>query len=211
MRSAIYTFRENISSVKTLHELHRVFNESIPALDLSEILRAELVMAVSALDCYLHDIVIINMSNITFQDVDITSLPSAYKDFPIRMQYAKQILTAENVDEQKQLIQLALVKSLHEFSFESSRTVEKALSYIGVRHIWTNLADRLNRPSNDIKKELDIIIHRRNIIAHQADIVDRTSGEKQSISREEIDPVIRFIENFVLNIDAIVEEQIASA
>ena len=47
---SIEQFRLNMQSVKNLHSIVDAINISTPALDLSEILRAEIVLSVSALD-----------------------------------------------------------------------------------------------------------------------------------------------------------------
>lgn len=57
MREPINSFKESIESIKSLHALHKHLCSLLPAIDLSEILRAEIVLIVSAFDCFIHDIV----------------------------------------------------------------------------------------------------------------------------------------------------------
>ncbi|NET03297.1 MAG: hypothetical protein F6K16_00885 [Symploca sp. SIO2B6] len=65
MQSALDQFRISISRVRDLIALHNSINaQATPALDVSDILRASLVLAVSALDYYIHEVVILGMLEI---------------------------------------------------------------------------------------------------------------------------------------------------
>jgi len=57
MQAAIDQFRTNINRVRHLGAIYRALKaQTTEVLDLSDILRAELVMAVSALDHYIHEV-----------------------------------------------------------------------------------------------------------------------------------------------------------
>lgn len=203
MRNAHSTFERNLNSVKTLHAIHEQFIQTYSALDLSEILRAEYVLTVSAFDCYLHDLVQSKMHAITFE-LESEHLPSEYAKFKIPIGTIKLFLGASG-DDQKQILHAALKKSLSEFSFESPQTVERALGYIGVNKVWTKVASVLKRKPEEIRKQLSLIIFRRNCIAHQADIANYTDDSKQPITREDVSEVIAFIESLVDSIDGVVK------
>ena len=65
MQSAIEQFRVSIARVRDLIYLHNsVKAQSTPALDLSDILRSALVLVVSALDYYIHEVVTLGMLEI---------------------------------------------------------------------------------------------------------------------------------------------------
>ena len=203
MRNALNTFNRNMDSIKTLHAIHEQFVKIYTALDLSEILRAEYVLIVSAFDCFLHDIVQNYMHHITFEIDDTALIPNEYRKFKMPLDTLKSILEASD-ETKKQILHIALKKSLSEFSFESSKTVESAMSYIGVNKVWTKIAGLLGVGAEDIKKQLDMIIFRRNCIAHQADIANYTDESKQLIEREDVDEVINFIERITNIINTLV-------
>ena len=203
MRDALETFNRNMDSIKTLHAIHEQFVKIYTALDLSEILRAEYVLIVSAFDCFLHDIVQNYMHHITFEIDDTALIPNEYRKFKMPLDTLKSILEASD-ETKKQILHIALKKSLSEFSFESSKTVESAMSYIGVNKVWTKIAGLLGVGAEDIKKQLDMIIFRRNCIAHQADIANYTDESKQLIEREDVDEVINFIERITNIINTLV-------
>jgi hypothetical protein len=65
MQPALDQFRISIDRVRDLISIHNsVKAQSTPALDLSDILRAALVLAVSALDYYVHEVVTLGMLEI---------------------------------------------------------------------------------------------------------------------------------------------------
>lgn len=65
MQSALDQFRISISRVRDLISLHNSLNaQSTTALDLSDMLRSALVLGVSALDYYVHEVVTLGMLEI---------------------------------------------------------------------------------------------------------------------------------------------------
>jgi hypothetical protein len=65
MQIAIDKFRDNMAHVKNLATIHNGLSSmTTSALDLSDILRAELVLAVSAFDAFIHDLARIGMLEI---------------------------------------------------------------------------------------------------------------------------------------------------
>jgi hypothetical protein len=65
MQSALDQFRISISRVRDLIALHNsVKAQATGALDVSDMLRAALVLAVSALDYYVHEVVTLGMLEI---------------------------------------------------------------------------------------------------------------------------------------------------
>ncbi len=65
MQSALDQFRISISRVRDLIALHNSLNaQSTTALDLSDMLRSALVLGVSALDYYIHEVVTLGMLEI---------------------------------------------------------------------------------------------------------------------------------------------------
>lgn len=65
MQSALDQFKISIARVRDLIALHNSLKaQATPALDLSDMLRAALVLAVSALDYYIHEVVTLGMLEI---------------------------------------------------------------------------------------------------------------------------------------------------
>lgn len=64
-QNVLLQFNENAKRIKDLHSIYKVIkNSTSEIIDLSDILRAEIVLIVSALDCYIHNIVKVMMIDI---------------------------------------------------------------------------------------------------------------------------------------------------
>jgi hypothetical protein len=62
MQSALNAFANNLERVRYLHALHASFSGRVTAVvGLSDLLRAEVVLAVSALDHYIHELTRVGM------------------------------------------------------------------------------------------------------------------------------------------------------
>jgi len=96
MLLALDQFRISIARVRDLISIHNsVKAQSTPALDLSDILRAALVLAVSALDYYVHEVVTLGMLEIhRGQRSEPNPLPnssqSAFSRFQVSLGGARQ-------------------------------------------------------------------------------------------------------------------------
>ncbi|PSB23299.1 hypothetical protein C7B61_11340 [filamentous cyanobacterium CCP1] len=96
MQSALDQFRTSIGRVRDLISIHNSFKaQATGALDLSDILRAALVLAVSALDYYVHEVVRLGMLEIhrgqrpepSFKP---TATQSAFSRFQVSLGSARQ-------------------------------------------------------------------------------------------------------------------------
>jgi hypothetical protein len=96
MQSAIKQFKDSIERVRDLIALHNsVKAQSTAALDLSDILRAALVLSVSALDYYIHEVVTLGMLEIhrgqrSEPNPSGNSSKSAFSRFKISLGGARQ-------------------------------------------------------------------------------------------------------------------------
>jgi len=197
MSRALLSFNQNIESIKVLDNLHKYFESLLTALDLSEILRAEIVLIVSAFDCYIHDIVKYGMMDIFNEKRDTNK---KFEDFSIPFSLVKQVLLAETETERNNIIELAIKKVNSKDSFQSPINVANALQLISVKKIWNLVKEDMELSPIDIEKKLGLIIHIRNNIVHEAGI-NRLTGEKNEILREDLEHIFGFIKKLVNSID----------
>ncbi len=198
----INQFQQNIESIKVLDAIYAYLNPKVTSFDLSEILRAEFVLIVSAFDCYIHDIVREGMLEI-FEGGKGSN--SDFENFSLPFKTVNQLLKATDQPTRKQIIDIAIKEITSKDSYQSPRSIENALGLISVKKIWTLLGKELNRPTDDIKHQLNLIINRRNKIAHEADI-DRATGLKKAISESDIKLAMEFIESLAKTLDAIINK-----
>ena len=70
MQTAIDQFRWNLARVRNLGSLHSILSaQTTAALNLTDLLRSELVMTVSTLDLYVHEVVRLGMLECFGDDV----------------------------------------------------------------------------------------------------------------------------------------------
>lgn len=183
----IDSFKESMESVKTLHALHGTLCEKLPAMDISEILRAEVVLLVSALDCFIHDVVRKGLMEI-FNDKN----KNISDRLSITLSTTKQMLLSESDTEKQEVLETAIKQILSKQSYQSSHNIEDALQLISVSKPWSSIEKNMGIKAEDIKKQLGVVIRRRNQIAHESDRKN-LMGERNDIERGDIDEMICFI------------------
>ena len=192
MQKAIQQLRLNIKSIKDLDLIYSLISENYPLLEeqSSEILRAEIVLTVSALDCFIHDIVKQGMIE-TYQGDRIES--NLFKNFQIPFKSLQLIEKAEQVNDKRGYLEIAIKEANSKDSYQSPKSIEYALQLINIKSVWKNLAELMDISAEDVKGELALIVNRRNKIAHEADY-DDLKGCKTLINRQNVNDVTQFIE-----------------
>ncbi len=199
MRSALDQFQTNIERVRNLGAIYKVLNaQTTEILDLSDLLRAEFVMAVSALDQYIHEIVRLGMLEAYHGE---RTHAQASLRFKITLESVLQgisIPTSDNwLDDQ--------IKLRHAYqSFQHPDKIADAVRLISDIQLWNEVASHLGMPAQDVKQKLNLIVNRRNQIAHEADIDPSFPGQRWPIDEILADDAIDFIEQLVNTIYLIV-------
>lgn len=177
-------FDSAINQVNELLAVH-TFLSSIPASPVADnILRASLTMLVSALDTYIHELVV---------NALLFELSKGYSVFHIeKVRISLKCASDESFDDRFAIIESELRRQFSRESFQSSRQIENILSSIGIKKIWGKLSNRMDISPEDIKRKLDLLVRRRNQIVHEGDLDSLHS--LQDISRIEIDESYRFIQ-----------------
>ncbi len=197
----INSFKNNIKSVRQLDKIYLLIKDKLPLLeeDLSEILRAEIFMSVSALDCYIHDLVRVGIVS-TYDGSTPTT--KQIDEFQIPLLCAKLIDSASNLSDKLSFLDYAIRNVNSSDSFQSPRSIEKALGIINLKKIWSSISPLMGLSSDDIQSRLSLIIFRRNKIAHESDF-DYLTGVKNTITHSDTLGVIDFIEKFCESIEKI--------
>jgi hypothetical protein len=71
--------------------------------------------------------------------------------------------------------------------------------------LWNEIANKTGKSANDLKKQLDLIVDRRNKIAHEADIDPSFPGNRWPIDEDMVKDAIDFIEKLVETIEIIIQ------
>lgn len=189
-------FARNYQAVRELGNIYSFLYPQVTAIDVSELLRAEFVLAVSAFDCYMHEIVRAGLVDLLFGCRNERGL----KCVELPLDFVKIALNISDEHERRQFVDASIKRQLSKDSYQSPKSVEYAMGLIGVKHLWTELSSRMGIAPNQIKETLALIVNRRNKIAHEADYDDYIGG-KTEIEKQWVDDSIEFISSFVEKTD----------
>ncbi len=165
MHVAIEQFRRDIQRVRGLGSLYRVLSlQTTQALDLSDLLRSELVMVVSALDHFVHELVRLGMLEVSRSERAQTE---AYLRFQVTLGSA-----LDGVDNPGNASWLEdQIRSRNGYrAFQDPDNIADAIRLISGVELWNAVADEMDSTARDIRALLRLIVDRRNKIAHESDI-----------------------------------------
>lgn len=199
MQSALDGFSENIKRVHLLHSLHASFSGQVTSvIDLSDLLRAEVVLAASALDYYIHELTRLGMLQCWRGERPQTE---AFRKFPMPAGAASALLVdrsqAESIFENE-------VRSRHSFvTFQQPKNIADAVRLFSDVPLWDSVGARLGTTAKATKASLALIIDRRNKIAHEADVDPSYPGQRWPIDRVLVQDMLQTIEQTVYAIHAV--------
>ena len=174
----------------------------------SELLRSAIIAAVSALDRYLHDLVVDHSWNLLRKKG--AEIPKELRQLKLPI-----LQTIHGLDRLRKsptarpgtLIKQAIQEELHKIhTFQSPSSVSVASQMLGIKGFWDNVAKKMpNSPSNKtVQDTLKKISIRRNQIVHEADLIRKTRSRAitlRDISERQAEEWVGWIKNFVNAID----------
>ncbi len=189
MQAAIDQFRVNIARVRNLGVIHNTLNvQTTAAIDLSDILRSEMVMAVSALDFYIHEIARLGMLEIYHETRPETS---AFLRFQISLESVRQAVSNPMNDDWLE----HEIRERHSWrSFQQADHIADAIRLISDISLWEQVSNHLGMPAQDAKEQVNLIADRRNKIVHEADMDPTPYDTRWTIDAALVDDAINFIE-----------------
>lgn len=189
MQPAIDQFRLNIRRIKSISGLYKALRAiTTEAIDTSDILRTQIVMIVSAFDFFIHEIVRLGMLEAHRGNRDKTG---AFFRYRVSLESVQRIGDSLDTDEWLD----SEIRFQHGWkSFQHSDKVAEAIRLISDKSLWEEVGQQMTKPSREIKQQLDLIVDRRNKIAHEADI-DPTYNTYWPIDEILVDDVVDFMEN----------------
>ena len=199
MLSALEQFRINIARARDVGSVAQVLAiQTTPALDVSDILRAELVMAVSVLDHYVHELVRLGMLD-------------AYRNSRVRtptfLQFQVSLAAAMDgiADPQGEVWLEQEIRARHGYqTFQSPENIARAINLISPIHLWSEVANHFQMTSQSVRNTLSAIVDRRNQIAHEADMDPSFPGTRWPIDEQMVTEAVDFIERLAETIYEIV-------
>ena len=189
MQVAIEQFRTNLRRVRNLGSIAGVLDsQTTQALDLSDVLRAELVFAVSALDQFVHEVVRLGMLD-SYRGSRVRT--QGFLGFQVSLEGVLESLDAGN-GEQWLDDQIRTRNSYR--SFQTPDNIAEAVRLVSEISLWNEVAKRMDMSSQEVRETLHLIVSRRNQIAHEADVNPSPYEDRFSIDRKMVTEAVEFIE-----------------
>lgn len=192
--------------LSTLHVF--LENNVVGVLQPDELLRAEWVMRVSALDLYIHELVAQAMIA-SFEGRRPAS--PAYLKFQVSTETLNRIRAAESPSEASAAFDLYVRSYLSRVTYQSPDDIAEGVRLCSTVELWNEVALKLGATqatksdsAKSLKTDLSLIVRRRNIIAHEGDLQQSPLREPLSINRADLTSVRDQIERLVRAIDDVV-------
>lgn len=198
-------------SVLILRESVGIDREHFAHDYVAELLRGAVVASISALDRYLHDLVLQHCWKLLSKPE--SQIPNELKKIAVSVTATKRALQLLRKDPKARpghIVKKAIQERLHrDYTFQKPDDVLKAAKMLGVLNFWQAVADEMPGapPKGDVISYLRNIAKRRNQIVHEADLVLKTKAKEitlRDISRTDAGEWVDWITEFVNAIDRVV-------
>ncbi|MBZ5573307.1 MAG: hypothetical protein LAO09_15670 [Acidobacteriia bacterium] len=188
MQQAIDQFRQNLDRVRNIHAIYlRVSSMVTPVVDLTDVLRAEVVMIVSALDHYIHEVTRLGMLEVF--DGKRPSTP-AFLRFDVSLECMLGVIGGTTSAGQLE----SEIRTRHGFqSFQNPERVADALRLFSNVELWKAVAVELKEDPKTLKDRVQLLVERRNKIAHEADLDPSFPGVLWPINPPMAEQAIQFV------------------
>lgn len=189
MYSAIRQFRDNLHRARELGVLSSaVASITTAAIDVSDMWRAQIVLGVSALDHLIHEMARLGM-------IESAAGARPKTDAFRRFQCPLEAVDLGFNGQPHEVWLGEAVREKHSWlSFQSPDKIAEAIRLISSKRLWDEVGNELSMSVGDVKMRLDIIIDRRNKIAHEADMDPTNPGFRWPITESMAKDSLDFIE-----------------
>lgn len=178
------------------------------ALAPDELLRAEWVARLSALDLYIHELVAQRMREI-FEGVRPTT--PGFLKFQIPNDVLVRILKPQSLTDRSSAFELEVRNKLSILTYQDPEKIADAIRLISDVELWNEIALKLgatketkNVEGKKLKLELSLIVQRRNKIAHEGDLQPSSPRIPWPVEKVDVKHVTEIINKIVKAIDQIV-------
>lgn len=198
---------QRCDEIKALHTY--LVGKLTLAMSADELLRAEWVARVSALDLYVHELVAQNMVKI-FEGIR-NSCPG-FSKFHCSSDALLRIKNAPTPRDARAAFDLEVRSKLSRVTYQFPNDIADGIRLISVQELWNEIAlskgataATKSEKAKELKKDLSLIVERRNKIAHEGDLQPSIPRAPWPISRSDVSYAAKFIEELVRAIDVIVK------
>lgn len=182
------SFSESISRATQLGGLHNAVRSlTTDAVDPSDLLRSQIVQAVSAFDYLIHEITVQGMLDV----YDGFRAPTgAYSNFriPLSSLHGTNSLVTRAAFE-------SAIRDRHSYlSFQRPGKVADAIRLFSSVELWNEVGNNIGRDVATLKGDINLAIDRRNKIVHEADLDPSYPGQRWPIGESDAAGVVYLFE-----------------
>lgn len=178
------------------------------AMSVDELLRAEWVSRVSALDLYVHELVAQNMVQI-FEGTR-NNCPG-FSKFHCSSETLLRIKNAATAAHATAAFDFEVRSKLSRVTYQLPEDIADGIRLVSGIELWNEVALAKGATTvtktavaKNLRKDLSIMVERRNKIVHEGDLQPSIPRTPWPISRADVSYVATFIEDLVRTIDKIV-------
>lgn len=182
MKQALSSFDSALARVEHMGGIVLALDRlTTPIVDSSDILRSQIVLAVSALDYFVHELAVLGMLEV-FDGIRAPT--DAYEKFQIPVKYfagpgTGRFLNRSSLE--------AAIRERHSFlSFQRPDKIADAVRLFSPIRLWDDVSKGLNETPEDLKRNLNLIVDRRNKIAHESDADPSYPGARWPITATDV-------------------------
>lgn len=187
MQKALDAFIASIERVEHLAGLYKaIASLTTPAVDSSDLLRAQIVLTVSALDFYVHEVTLLGMLEVYSGKRPPTQ---AFENYRVSVGAMMAGMSAGGTTWFE-----AEVRDRHSFlSFQQPDKIADAIRLFSDIKLWQSVATSLGQTDATVKTTLRLIVDRRNKIAHEADLDPSYPGARWPITEADATQCREFV------------------
>ena len=179
----------------------------LPASQADEILRAEWVARVSALDLYIHELVAQRMLRIQRSELPATP---AFNKARVTAETANRMASGSST-EASAAFDLDVRTQHSILTFQAPDKIADAIRLTSGVELWNSIAihqgamaSEIKDRAKSLKASLSLIVERRNKIAHEGDLMPGLPRQPWAISVSDVRDVRDFLLGIVESIDSVV-------
>lgn len=189
MHSAIQQFRDNMLRARDLGRLAAAVGKIItPVIDVSDMWRAQVVLGVSALDHLIHEMARLGM-------IESSKGVRPKTDAFLRFQLPLDAVSLGLAGQTHELWLGEAVREKHSWvSFQHPDKIADAIRLISSIKLWEEVGKEMGLPGQDIKVRLELVVDRRNKIAHEADMDPTNPGFRWPITDAMVSDALDFVD-----------------
>ncbi|MBS1154447.1 MAG: hypothetical protein H6R07_371 [Proteobacteria bacterium] len=177
------------------------------AIQPEELLRAEWVARVSTLDLYIHELVAQRMVDVFNGTRQVTP---AFNRFAVSNETMSRIRLAPSQDEARKAFELEVRRQLSVVTYQMPDSIADGIRMVSSVELWNSIvihqgvqSKDVVRKAKELKRNLAMIIERRNKIAHEGDMQPSIPRIPWPIDQSELLTVRQVIDAVVRAIEAV--------